>query len=141
MDEFQLYSNFNSFMISNALYLAGVSFLIWVTFRAGLRIYDHGAPILNKILVSIFGIGVVYNGLTINAFLQVTWENTAYALSKLDSISENAQSFVDFIDVSSVRIPLLLYCASLNSLNELKTPKFSDKSSYVSILFSDCHNE
>ena len=88
----------------SALYLAGVSFLIWVTFRAGLRIYDHGAPILNKILVSIFGIGVVYNGLTINAFLQVTWENTAYALSKLDSISENAQSFVDFIDVSSAPV-------------------------------------
>ena len=104
MDEFQLYSNFNSFMISNALYLAGVSFLIWVTFRAGLRIYDHGAPILNKILVSIFGIGVVYNGLTVNAFLQVSWENTAYALSKLDNISENAQSFVDFIDVSSPHV-------------------------------------
>ena len=92
MDEFQLYSNFNSFMISNALYLAGVSFLIWVTFRAGLRIYDHGAPILNKILVSIFGIGVVYNGLTVNAFLHVCGENTAYALIKLDNISENTDN-------------------------------------------------
>ena len=54
MEEFQILSNFNSFMISNALYLAGVSFLIWVTFRAGLRIYDDGAPILHKILVSKF---------------------------------------------------------------------------------------
>jgi len=100
MEEFQILSNFNSFMISNALYLAGVSFLIWVTFRAGLRIYDNGAPILHKILVSIFGLGVVFNGLQINAFLQVTWENTAYALSQLDNISGNAQSFVDFLGVT-----------------------------------------
>ena len=101
MDEFQLLSIFNSFMISNALFTVGVFFLIWVTFRAGLRIYDNGGPLLNKILVSLFGLGVVFTGLQVGGFLQANWEGTAYALGQLDSISESSQGFVDFLNVSS----------------------------------------
>ena len=32
MDEYQIWSNMNSGLISNAIYFAGIAFLLWVAF-------------------------------------------------------------------------------------------------------------
>ena len=95
MEMFQIYTTLTGFLISNAVYQAGVFFLLWVAFRAANQTRAEGAGIFNKILVSLFSLGIVFNGLNTGAILMVTLENTAYSLSQLESISATAQSFVD----------------------------------------------
>ena len=96
MSEFELHSLFNTFLISNAIFFAGNAFLLWVAFRASLGVRDNGGNMLTKILVSLFGLGIVFVSLQNGGFLQVNWESTAYALSQLENISANSQRFVDF---------------------------------------------
>ena len=100
MGEYEIYSLFNTFLISNAIFFAGNAFLLWVAFRASLRTQENGGNLLTKILVSLFGLGIVYLNLQNLGFLQVNWESTAYALSQLENISANAQRFVDFLNVT-----------------------------------------
>ena len=95
MEMFQIYTTLTGFLISNAVYQAGVFFLLWVAFRAANPTRADGAGIFNKILVSLFSLGIVFNGLNTGAILMVTLENTAYSLSQLENISATAQSFVD----------------------------------------------
>tara|TARA_B100001758_G_C17866639_1_gene331736 strand:+ start:104 stop:514 length:411 start_codon:yes stop_codon:yes gene_type:complete len=100
MSEFEIQSLFNSFLISNALFFAGNVFLLWVAFRASLGIRDNGGNLLSKVLVSLFGLGIVYLNLQNGGFLQVNWESTAYALGQLDTLTENGQRFVDFLNIT-----------------------------------------
>ena len=100
MGEYEIYSLFNTFLISNAIFFAGNAFLLWVAFRASLRTQENGGNLLTKILVSLFGLGIVYLNLQNLGFLQVNWESTPYALSQLENISANAQRFVDFLNVT-----------------------------------------
>ena len=95
MEMFQIYTTLTGFLISNAVYQAGVFFLLWVAFRAANQTRAEGAGVFNKILVSLFSLGIVFNGLNTGAILMVTLENTAYSLSQLENISATAQSFVD----------------------------------------------
>ena len=60
MGEYEIYSLFNTFLISNAIFFAGNAFLLWVAFRASLRTQENGGNLLTKILVSLFGLGIVY---------------------------------------------------------------------------------
>ena len=85
MEMFQIYTTLTGFLISNAVYQAGVFFLLWVAFRAANQTRAEGAGIFNKILVSLFSLGIVFNGLNTGAILMVTLENTAYSLSQLEN--------------------------------------------------------
>ena len=96
MDEFQIMSLFNSALISNGLYTAAAFFLLWVAFRGALIIYNEGAPLFNKILSTIFSLGIVFVNLRNAALLDVNWQSTAYSLSQLDNLSEQGQRFVEF---------------------------------------------
>ena len=50
MTEMEILNQFNTFMISNAIYLAAGFFILWVAFRMVVNIQsDPGAPILNKV--------------------------------------------------------------------------------------------
>ena len=101
MTEFQILSQFNAFLISNAIYLAVFTFLLWMAFRGVIRLYENGGNLLNKILSSLFSITVVYFNLQTLGFLTANWYGTAYSLSQLDELSPAAQSFVDFVDGGS----------------------------------------
>ena len=102
MTEFQILSQFNAFLISNAIYLAVFTFLLWMAFRGVIRLYENGGNLLNKILSSLFSITVVYFNLQTLGFLTANWYGTAYSLSQLDDLSPAAQSFVDFVDGGSL---------------------------------------
>ena len=101
MTEYQLVSNFNLFLISNAMFQLGVFILLWAALRGSLRIYDQGANIATKIISSLFGLGIVYNGLMVSGFFFINWQSTSYSLSQLDNLSSSAQRFVDFLPVTS----------------------------------------
>lgn len=101
MDEYQIWSTMNSGLISNAIYLAGVAFLLWVAFRAANQTRAEDAGLLNKTLVSLFSLGIIFNGLFTGAILINLLEGTAYSLAQLESLSAFSQAFVDAYDVGA----------------------------------------
>ena len=102
MTEYQIMNSFNMFMISNAMFQLGVFLLFWITFRWVRAIYTIVVELIEKILCSVFGLGVVFNGLMVSGFFYANWEGTSYALSQLESLSPTAQSFVDYLPVDTL---------------------------------------
>ena len=102
MTEYEIINKFNSFLVSNAIYLAVFTFLLWMAFRGTIRLYENGGTILNKVLPSLFSLCVVYFNLQTLGFLYANWQGTAYNLSQLDNLSPAAQSFVDFVGGGSL---------------------------------------
>lgn len=82
MNEFQIWSIFASFLISNAIYMVGIFFILWVAFRAANQLTSDDS-VLVKILLSLFSAGIIFNGLTVSAILQLNLEDTAHSLSQL----------------------------------------------------------
>lgn len=102
MTEYEIMNQFNAFLVSNAIYLAVFTFLLWMAFRGSIRIYENGGTIINKALSSLFSLCVVYFNLQTLGFLYANWQGTAYNLSQLDNLSPAAQSFVDFVGGGSL---------------------------------------
>ena len=96
MSEYEIWSVMNSGLIANAIYGASVFFILWVAFRAANQVRAEGSNVVIKSLVTLFGLGVILNGLVVSSILENLLQNTAYSLSQLDSISAASQSFVDF---------------------------------------------
>ena len=101
MEEFQLWSVLNSGLISNAIYQAGIFFILWVAFRAANQLTNED-PILNKILLSLFSAGIIFNGLTLSAFLSLVLQNTANGLSEIGAVSGVATGFISRWGVEGV---------------------------------------
>ena len=93
MDEFQIWSVLSSFLISNALYQAGVFFILWVAFRAANQLTSED-PMMNRVLLSLFSAGIIFNGLTVSALLTLNLQSTAYSLSQMGASSANAVRFM-----------------------------------------------
>ena len=53
------------------------------------------AGVFNKTLVSLFSLGIIFNGLFTGAIAFQILEGTAYSLSQLESMSAFSQAFVD----------------------------------------------
>ena len=101
MEEFQLWSVLNSGLISNAIYQAGIFFILWVAFRAANQLTNEDS-ILKKILLSLFSAGIIFNGLTLSAILSLVLQNTAYGLSEIGAVSVGATSFISNWGVDGV---------------------------------------
>ena len=101
MEEFQLWSVLNSGLISNAIYQAGIFFILWVAFRAANQLTNEDS-ILKKILLSLFSAGIIFNGLTVSAVLSNVLQNTAYGLSEIGAVSVGATSFISNWGVEGV---------------------------------------
>ena len=93
MDEFQIWSVLSSFLISNALYQAGVFFILWVAFRAANQ-FTREDPMMNRVLLSLFSGGIIFNGLTVSALLTLNLQSTAHSLSQMGASSANAIRFM-----------------------------------------------
>ena len=93
--EYQIYDTLTGFLTSNAIYQAGVFFLLWVAFRAANQVRAEDANALNKVLVTLFSLGIIFNGLSTSAILFATLENSAYSMSQLEALTPTAQAFVD----------------------------------------------
>ena len=108
MTEMEILNQFNTFMISNSIYLAAGFFILWVAFRMVVNIQgDPGAPMLNKVLATLFGLGSVYFLLQINGFLYSNWQGTVNQLAELDNLTNEAQQFVDFVGVGDSSFSLI----------------------------------
>ena len=83
------------------------SFVRWVAFRGALRIQEQGATLFQKILSTIFSLGIVFLNLQTLAFVRVNFENTAFDLSQLPELSNRAQRFVEFVGAEDVTFSLI----------------------------------
>ena len=101
MEEFQLWSVLNSGLISNAIYQAGIFFILWVAFRAANQLTNEDS-ILKKILLSLFSAGIIFNGLTVSAILSLMLQNTAHGLTEIGAVSAGATSFISRWGVEGV---------------------------------------
>ena len=95
MEIYQIYDTLTGFLTSNAIYQAGVFFLLWVAFRAANQVRAEDANALNKVFVTLFSLGIIFNGLSTSAILFATLENSAYSMSQLEALTPTAQAFVD----------------------------------------------
>ena len=93
MNEFQIWSVFTSFLISNAIYMAGVFFILWVAFRAA-NTLTSADSVAVKVLLSLFSAGIIFNGLTVSALLELNLVSTAYSLSQIGADSASAIRFI-----------------------------------------------
>jgi hypothetical protein len=93
MNEFQIWSVFTSFLISNAIYMAGVFFILWVAFRAA-NTLTSADSVAVKVLLSLFSAGIIFNGLTVSALLELNLVSTAYSLSQIGADSASAMRFI-----------------------------------------------
>ena len=108
MTEMEILNQFNTFMISNSIYLAAGFFILWAAFRMVVNIQgDPGAPMLNKVLATLFGLGSVYFLLQINGFLYSNWQGTVNQLAEVDNLTSEAQLFVDFVGVGDSSFSLI----------------------------------
>jgi hypothetical protein len=88
MNEHQIFQSLNIALISNAIYTCGVFFLIWVSFRAARSARDENASVIAKVLVSMFGLGVVFNGLLLGGFLRLNMASAAGQLQAMKAAGE-----------------------------------------------------
>ena len=95
MEIYQIYDTLTGFLTSNAIYQAGVFFLLWVAFRAANQVRAEDANALNKVFVTLFSLGIIFNGLSTSAILFATLEHSAYSMSQLEALTPTAQAFVD----------------------------------------------
>ena len=77
MEERQIWELLSSNMIGLSIFLFGNAFLIWVAFRVSKSVNETGGNILFKIIGSVFGLGVVYNGLVLGGFMSNAFQSTA----------------------------------------------------------------
>tara|TARA_B100001109_G_scaffold251422_1_gene245890 strand:- start:111 stop:515 length:405 start_codon:yes stop_codon:yes gene_type:complete len=102
MNEYEILSVLNSGLIANAIYGAGIFFILWVAFRAANQVRAENSSVLIKSLVSLFSLGIIMNGLAVSSILENLLVNTAYNLSQLDSLSAASQAYVDFYGTGAI---------------------------------------
>ena len=105
MKELEIFQSLNLALISNAIYTLAVFFMVWVSFRMARSVRDEGAGIVPKILSSLFGLGVVFNGLLLSGFMRFNIASTAGNLQVLkasgEKLSPTAEMFLTIPMVAS----------------------------------------
>ena len=94
MSEFEVWSVLTSFMISNAIYTAAVFFMVWVAFRAANQVAAEGGNLVVKILVTLFAVGIIFNGLFASGNLMLNLESAALSLQIIGTENPNALRFI-----------------------------------------------
>ncbi len=100
MSEFEVWSVLSSFMISSAIFTAAVFFMVWVAFRAANQTAAEGGSLVAKILVTLFAIGVIFNGLMIGSNMMLNLESAALSLQMIGTENPNALRFIEALGAS-----------------------------------------
>jgi len=89
MDQYQTLSYMQLALNTNAVYTVGTLFILWVAFRFAGRLREGESNVVGKVLTSIFGLMIIWNGL-------VLFGNRNYSIStataSLKSIKASGQA-------------------------------------------------
>ena len=95
MVEFEISNNFSIGFIGRVMFMFAMLFLLWMVFKAIALAHERGSNLFQKILgTTISGCVLIFNLLAWNRF-PAFFNNWAYSLSQLDSLSPGGQRFVD----------------------------------------------
>ena len=96
--ELEVWNLFWLASLSNAVYFAGLAFLLWVSFRAANMIGDSD-NLIGKVLVTIFCLVIVFNMNLNGASAEWVFNGTAGVFSAIQAqgveISSGAQTLID----------------------------------------------
>ena len=95
MEEFQINQNFVGGMIAQGVFTLAMLFLLWMMFRANTLSHERGSNLIQKILSTVISAPVIIFNLGNWNNFGATFNNWAYSLSQLDSLSAGGQNFVD----------------------------------------------
>ncbi len=95
MEEFQINQNFVGGMIAQGVFTLAMLFLLWMMFRANTLSHERGSNLVQKILSTLISAPVIIFNLGNWNNFGATFNNWAYSLSQLDSLSAGGQNFVD----------------------------------------------
>tara|TARA_A100001011_G_scaffold239175_1_gene247165 strand:- start:589 stop:1002 length:414 start_codon:yes stop_codon:yes gene_type:complete len=95
MDEFQISNNFATGFAGRAIFMFAMLFLLWMMFRANTLAHERGSNLFQKILGTAISGSVLLFNLTAWNHFPAFFNNWAYSLSQLDSLSVGGQRFVD----------------------------------------------
>ena len=89
MDQYQTLSYMQLALNTNAVYTVGTLFILWAAFRFAGRLREGESNVVGKVLTSIFGLMIIWNGL-------VLFGNRNYSIStataSLKSIKASGQA-------------------------------------------------
>ena len=95
MTEFEINQNFLMGLVAQAAFTIAMLFLLWMMFRANTLAHERGSNLIQKILsTAISGAVLFFNLGNWNNF-SAAFNNWAYSLSQLDSLSAGGQRFVE----------------------------------------------
>ena len=95
MEEFEINQNFVGGMIAQGVFTLAMLFLLWMMFRANTLSHERGSNLVQKILSTVISAPVIIFNLGNWNNFGATFNNWAYSLSQLDSLSAGGQNFVD----------------------------------------------
>tara|TARA_B100000945_G_C20327180_1_gene570587 strand:- start:603 stop:1001 length:399 start_codon:yes stop_codon:yes gene_type:complete len=95
MTETELWYSLNGGLTANAIYMAGTFFLLWVAFRAANQVRAEDGGVFNKTLISLFALGIIFQGLNVGSVLIANLQGTAWGFSQLETLSAPAQLFLE----------------------------------------------
>ena len=98
MEEMQIWQLLATQIIGFSIFLAGNAFLIWVAFRVSKSVNETGGNIIFKLVGTVFGLGIVWNGLIVQGFVGNVVQSASYSLGQLKEsggeVSALAESFM-----------------------------------------------
>ncbi len=69
--------------------------MVWVAFRAANQTAAEGGSLVAKILVTLFAIGVIFNGLMVGGNMMLNLESAALSLQMVGTENPNALRFIE----------------------------------------------
>ena len=101
MDELQIWQNWQSGRLADAVVFIGSILAIWLALRvANLTRSNSETDVIAKIVSSIFGMCVVAGSWMAYTISANTWTLTAGALESLNEKSEVAKGFIEYVGVT-----------------------------------------
>ena len=95
MVEFEISNNFSIGFIGRVMFMFAMLFLLWMVFKAIALAHERGSNLFQKILGTALSGSVLVVNLTAWNTCPAFFNNWAFSLSQLDSLSVGGQRFVD----------------------------------------------
>jgi len=106
MDQFQTLSYLQMALNTNAIYTVATFFILWVAFRFAGKMREGEATMLGKVLTSMFGLMIIWNGLLLFASRNFSLSSAASGLKTIkasgQALGAQAEAFLTLPHVTSV---------------------------------------
>jgi len=105
MDQFQTLSLLQMALNTNAIFTVATFFILWVAFRFAGKLREGESTMLGRVLITVFGLMIVWTGLLVGASRSLSFNAAASGLKAIkasgQTLSVQAEAFLTIPQVSS----------------------------------------